>query len=298
MIAVNRIINELGIGARRITISTVGIVPIIRRITNDSSRRSLSPSDSPDKQEVLPQFRLAISLHSASDEERTALLPANARNGGLNALMEALREYCDVTGRRITIEWALIAGKNDNVQTAQQLGRLLVRHPQYPLRPDLVHVNVIPLNPTAMFNGRPSQAGSVNIFCQTLINDFGISCTPRVRRGIDIDAGCGQLTTKYRESQNEQQMQQLTVNELRDFIPQNPVVGVYDDNDDTVSDDDREDYNDALSMTVDLDDYDSPINNEMTIELSNDDSVDASETNRLISLVQGTTINLSNLDQK
>ena len=298
MIAVNRIINELGIGARRITISTVGIVPIIRRITNDSSRRSLSPSDSPDKQEVLPQFRLAISLHSASDEERTALLPANARNGGLNALMEALREYCDVTGRRITIEWALIAGKNDNVQTAQQLGRLLVRHPQYPLRPDLVHVNVIPLNPTAMFNGRPSQAGSVNIFCQTLINDFGISCTPRVRRGIDIDAGCGQLTTKYRESQNEQQKQQLTVNELHDFIPQNPVVGVYDDNDDTVSDDDREEYNDALSMTVDLDDYDSPINNEMTIELSNDDSVDASETNRLISLVQGTTINLSNLDQK
>ena len=226
------------------------------------------------------------------------LLPANARNGGLNALMEALREYCDVTGRRITIEWALIAGKNDNVQTAQQLGRLLVRHPQYPLRPDLVHVNVIPLNPTAMFNGRPSQAGSVNIFCQTLINDFGISCTPRVRRGIDIDAGCGQLTTKYRESQNEQQKQQLTVNELHDFIPQNPVVGVYDDNDDTVSDDDREDYNDALSMTVDLDDYDSPINNEMTIELSNDDSVDASETNRIISLVQGTTINLSNLDQK
>ena len=120
MLAVNRIIQELGIGARRITISTVGIVPIIRKITHDSSRRSVMTTtthmtdDDDDNSridtttasqksstDVLPQFRLAISLHSASDDERTALLPANARNGGLNALMEALREYCDVTGRRI-----------------------------------------------------------------------------------------------------------------------------------------------------------------------------------------------------
>ena len=95
-------------------------------------------------------------------------------------------------------------------------------------------------------NGGPSQAGSVNIFCQTL-NTLG------VQRGIDIDVGCGQFTTKFRESQNEQPSQQLTVNELRDFIPQTPVVGVNDNNDDTVSNDDREDCNDALSMTVDLD---------------------------------------------
>jgi 23S rRNA (adenine2503-C2)-methyltransferase len=305
MIAVNRIINELGIGARRITISTVGIVPIIRRITKDSSRRSILPADTISAKQnsavvsttttntnaatdVLPQFRLAISLHSASDAERTVLLPANARNGGLNALMEALREYCDVTGRRITIEWALIAGKNDNVSTAQQLGRLLVRHPQYPLRPDLVHVNVIPLNPTAMFNGRPSQTGSVNLFCQTLINEFGISCTPRVRRGIDIDAGCGQLTTKYRESQQE--VQPTKSNELRDFIPQNPaVVGVYDDDDDEMNENDHDSFNeDALSVAVDWDN---------DIELNDDDNIDTSETDRLISLVQGTTINLSSLEQ-
>lgn len=334
MIAVNRIIQELGIGARRITISTVGIVPIIRKITHDSSRRSTmtliedhqngrkdttttTTTSTPAATDVLPQFRLAISLHSASDDERTALLPANARNGGLNALMEALREYCDVTGRRITIEWALIAGQNDNIQTAQQLGRLLVRHPQYPLRPDLVHVNVIPLNPTAMFQGRPSQAGSVNLFCQTLINEFGISCTPRVRRGIDIDAGCGQLTTKYRESQSEPNQNEESsiapdnsrgsassnaTASLRDFIPQNPIVGVYDDDEEEeeadveiLSDDDRDDFNDSATVTVDWDDN----SDDMTIELINKGSaIDTSETDRLISLVQGTTINLSNLDEK
>jgi adenine C2-methylase RlmN of 23S rRNA A2503 and tRNA A37 len=280
MIAVNRIINELGIGARRITISTVGIVPIIRKITSHSPQRTTIPTTvqaaaaittrkRPQQQQthaqnetidvnnhdptldniVLPQFRLAVSLHCATDEERTALLPANARNGGLTALMEALREYCDVTGRRITIEWALIAGQNDNVYTAQQLGRLLVRHPQYPLRPDLVHVNVIPLNPTALFEGQPSRAVSVNAFCHTLIHEFGISCTPRVRRGIDIDAGCGQLTTKYQQSQREAGVEkndstiigngnvQSRVS-LRDFIPQTPVIGVYDEDEDDDDDDD------------------------------------------------------------
>ena len=323
--AVHRIINELGIGARRITISTVGIVPIIRKITSDSHRRSIDvPSDNHHAVAAstetttspvsLPQFRLAISLHNASDEERTALLPANARNGGLNALMEALREYCDVTGRRITIEWALIAGQNDNVPTAQQLGRLLVRHPQFRLRPDLVHVNVIPLNPTAMFNGRPSQAGSVNVFCQTLINEFGISCTPRVRRGIDIDAGCGQLTTMYRESQNPAipASSRAATESLKDFMPRQPVVGVYDDDDDDddtdddlVSDNDRDDrYNDAVTVAVDWDAHDSPnaSSDEMSNELINDDNDnnvidDTREVDRLISLVQGTTINLSELDK-
>ena len=322
--AVHRIINELGIGARRITISTVGIVPIIRKITSDSHRRSIDvPSDNHHAAAAstetttspvsLPQFRLAISLHSASDEERTTLLPANARNGGLNALMEALREYCDVTGRRITIEWALIAGQNDNVPTAQQLGRLLVRHPQFRLRPDLVHVNVIPLNPTAMFNGRPSQAGSVNVFCQTLINEFGISCTPRVRRGIDIDAGCGQLTTMYRESQNPAipTSSRAATESLKDFMPRQPVVGVYDDDDDDdtdddlVSDNDRDDrYNDAATVAVDWDAHDSPnaSSDEMSNELINDgddnnEIDDTREVDRLISLVQGTTVNLSELDK-
>jgi hypothetical protein len=324
--AVHRIINELGIGARRITISTVGIVPIIHKITADS-RRPTNHNDTNENNDhsssgLLPQFRLAISLHSANDEERTALLPANARNGGLNALMEALKEYCDVTGRRITIEWALIAGQNDNIQTAQQLGRLLVRHPQYPLRPDLVHVNVIPLNPTALYDGQPSRPNSVNVFCQTLMNEFGISCTPRVRRGIDIDAGCGQLTTKFRQQQQQQDDEKknsfdnvnsnvessltsqttATTTTILDFIPPSPqkpvVIGVY--NDDEYNDDEEEngeDYNDSVSvsMSVDLDDGD----NVMDMVLKNEEGHDhhyKSEADRLISLVQGTTINLSNLD--
>ena len=94
--AVNRITKELGIGARRITISTVGVVPNIRKMIHD---------------EDMPQVKLAVSLHCASDEERTALLPANARYGGLAELMNVIKEYIDTTGRRMTLEWALIEGR-------------------------------------------------------------------------------------------------------------------------------------------------------------------------------------------
>lgn len=262
MTAVQRIISELGIGARRITISTVGIVPNIRKLTQQHAE--------------LPQFRLAVSLHSATDKDRTALLPANGRNGGLNALMEALREYIDVTGRRITVEWALIAGENDTVETARQLGRLLTRHPKFPLRPDLVHVNVIPLNPTALYEGQPSRAPAVNAFCDTVLQEFGISCTPRVRRGIDIDAGCGQLTTKLREEDQKVEDTAANVSKektLDDFISQPSVsVGVYDDAEE------EKDNVDGLQDDMDV------------------VPQDEGEAQRLISLIQGTTIDLSALD--
>jgi 23S rRNA (adenine2503-C2)-methyltransferase len=256
MSAVQRIISELGIGARRITISTVGIVPNIRQLTEHHAE--------------LPHFRLAVSLHSATDAERTALLPANGRNGGLNALMEALRDYIDCTGRRITVEWALIAGENDTVETARQLGRLLTRHPRFPLRPDLVHVNVIPLNPTAQYTGQPSRAPAVNAFCATLLEEFGISCTPRVRRGIDIDAGCGQLTTRLREEEEVAVSKEKT---LHDFMPRPPVSrGVYND---------------------DEDDDDDTARNDMGVVPQEE-----GEAQRLISLIQGTTIDLSALDDQ
>ncbi len=173
--AVDRIIHDVGIGARKITISTVGVVPNIRKLYLDST---------------IPQIRLAVSLHCATDDERSALLPANRRFGGLEALMTTLKEYIDTTGRRITLEWALIEHQNDTPETARSLGRLIQ---QYGLRRDMIHVNVIPLNPTGGFAGSPSGRQRVQEFVRVLDQDFGIACTPRVRRGIDIDAGCGQL---------------------------------------------------------------------------------------------------------
>jgi len=90
--AIQRINKELGIGARRITISTVGIVPNIRKLYED-----------PD----MPPVRLAVSLHCATDEERSALLPANRRYGGLEELMGAIKDYQEKSGSRVTLEWAV-----------------------------------------------------------------------------------------------------------------------------------------------------------------------------------------------
>eukprot|EP00980_Cylindrotheca_fusiformis_P026901 scaffold17935_cov65-Cylindrotheca_fusiformis.AAC.1 len=186
--AVQRIQSELGIGHRKITISTVGIVPNIYKLAND-----------------LPQVRLAVSLHCASDNDRTELLPANKRNGGLDALMQSLQDYISKTKRRITLEWALIEGENDTPEVAHQLGKLIQKW----LRRDMVHVNVIPLNPTGGYGGSPSGRKRVNDFCQVLENPpYGVACTPRVRRGIDIDAGCGQLTAKVLEKNTKSKPQQ------------------------------------------------------------------------------------------
>mmetsp|Transcript_26214 Transcript_26214/g.56221 ORF Transcript_26214/g.56221 Transcript_26214/m.56221 type:complete len:712 (-) Transcript_26214:45-2180(-) len=234
--AVNRINSELGIGARRITVSTVGVVPSIKKLY------------APDTE--MPQVRLAVSLHCADDAERTKLLPANERYGGLNELMVTLKEYIDTTGRRVTLEWALIAHQNDGIDTARQLGNLVRK---YGLRRDMIHVNVIPLNPTQGFEGaKPSNVKRVNAFCDCLKNDYGISATPRVRRGIDIDAGCGQLKAKIQkreQKKEQQQLQQETIAEatdtatLADFLPEpsSTVIGVYDDyGNDNDNDDDEE----------------------------------------------------------
>lgn len=185
MTAIRRMNDELGIGARRITVSTVGVVPSIRKLAEETL-----------------QIRLAISLHCASEEERSALLPANQRYGGIEELLSSIREYIEKTRRRVTFEWALIEGQNDDPSTARQLGRLLKRHG---IRRDMTHINVIPLNPTGGFVGGPSGRKSVSDFCSTLDSEFGISATPRMRRGIDIDAGCGQLKAaiKKREKKDE-----------------------------------------------------------------------------------------------
>ena len=210
--AVNRITTELGIGARKITISTVGVVPNIRKLTEDDE---------------MPPIRLAVSLHNANNEARTKLMPANGRYGGLDELMGSLKNYIDTTGRRITLEWALIEGQNDTPQVASELGQLIRR---FGLRRDMVHVNVIPLNPTGGFAGSPSGRKRVDEFINTLVDKFGIACTPRMRRGIDINAGCGQLKAKLqRKEQQESSSPTLTDRDIQSFVVQTPMVGVYND---------------------------------------------------------------------
>jgi 23S rRNA (adenine2503-C2)-methyltransferase len=168
--AVRRLMDEdgLGIGQRHITISTVGLVPAIRRFADEGL-----------------QVRLAISLHAATNEERSALLPVNRRYP-IEELIDAVAYYIEQTNRRVTFEWTLIARQNDSPEVAHRLGRLL--------RGMLVHVNVIPLNPTAGYDGAPSDPERVQRFVDVLAG-YGLSATIRVRRGIDVDAGCGQLST-------------------------------------------------------------------------------------------------------
>jgi 23S rRNA (adenine2503-C2)-methyltransferase len=132
--------------------------------------------------EGLP-ITLAVSLHAPDDELRNQLLPINRRYP-LDELMAAVSDYVDKTGRRVTIEYALIDRVNDGPTEAERLAVLL--------RSLLCHVNLIPLNPTPGSSLRPSSRERVSAFRDVLVEQ-GISTTVRMRRGIDIEAGCGQL---------------------------------------------------------------------------------------------------------
>jgi 23S rRNA (adenine2503-C2)-methyltransferase len=156
----------LAIAPRFITLSTVGVVPGIRRLADE--RRP---------------FRLAVSLHGATDEERARLVPP-ARRWLLAELIDACRYYSETLQRRIFFEWALIEGTNDGPEQAHALGRLL--------RGLEAHVNLIPLNPTTGYDGRPAQVVAVKAF-QAVLAEYGLPSTVRQRRGIDVAAGCGQL---------------------------------------------------------------------------------------------------------
>ena len=173
--AVDRMTNPTGIGLgnRKITISTVGMIPAIKRYADEKR-----------------QTPLAISLHAATDAERTKLIPVN-KKWPIGELMEACRYYINQTGRRITFEWALIRGENDTVEQGELLGQLL--------KGLLCHVNLIPLNLTNGYDGRPSDPESVQAFRERL-TAHGVSNTVRVRRGLDIQAGCGQLRDRVMHS--------------------------------------------------------------------------------------------------
>ena len=156
-------------GARRITISTVGLVPMIERFADEKR-----------------QMNLAISLHAATDELRAELLPINQKYP-LAEVFRAARYYYATTHRRVTFEWALIAGKNDTPEQARAFIQLAQGLP--------CHVNVIPLNPTREYTGAASTRERVAAF-KKILESHDIPCTVRVRRGIDVEAGCGQLAVK------------------------------------------------------------------------------------------------------
>jgi 23S rRNA (adenine2503-C2)-methyltransferase len=164
--------SGLGLGAERITLSTVGVVPGIRRMADEAR-----------------PIHLAVSLHSASQKERAALVPA-ARRWPLDELMAACRHFCATLDRRIFFEWTLIDGSNDTAEHAHAVGRLIRGLP--------AQVNLIPLNPTAGYSGAPSRGEAARRFQRILTDDYGLPSTVRQRRGIDIAAGCGQLAAPPR----------------------------------------------------------------------------------------------------
>jgi 23S rRNA (adenine2503-C2)-methyltransferase len=171
--AIERIHHDLGISARRITVSTVGLAPAIRRLAG----------------EELP-VTLAVSLHAPTNAERDALVPLNRRYP-ISEVLDAAAEFAGARGRRVTFEYACIAGVNDSRAQADALGRLLGAFTGV----GGAHVNLIPLNPTGGFGGRATLAPSLRAFADRL-RDHGVAATVRRNRGTDIDAACGQLRSR------------------------------------------------------------------------------------------------------
>ena len=166
--ATERLHRDLGLSARHLTISTVGVVPGIRRLAT----------------EALP-VNLAVSLHAADDDLRDELVPINRRSP-LSTLMDACAGYLQAKGRRLSFEWALIDGVNDRDHDADLL---VERARSLPLP---AHVNLIPLNPTPGYPVRGTPPARVQAFRDRL-RVGGVNATIRQTRGTEIDAACGQL---------------------------------------------------------------------------------------------------------
>jgi 23S rRNA (adenine2503-C2)-methyltransferase len=158
--------NGLGLAQRHITVSTVGLVPAIRRLAMEDL-----------------QVTLALSLHAPDDELRNELVPVNTR-WNVAEVLDAAWEYADRTGRRISIEYAMIRDVNDQSWRAELLGRLLTGR--------LAHVNLIPLNPTPGSRWDASPKPVEREFVR-LLRAAGVPTTVRDTRGKEIDGACGQL---------------------------------------------------------------------------------------------------------
>jgi 23S rRNA (adenine2503-C2)-methyltransferase len=174
--AAHRLHRGFGLSARAITISTVGLVPGIRRAAA----------------EPLP-VNLAVSIHAATDEVRDRLVPVN-RTWPIAELLEAVEEYVAATRRRVSFEYALMADVNDDLEQARKLGRLLA-----PLRVPgsgghAAHVNLIPYNPTPGTGFAPPSKAAVRRF-RDAVAAAGVPVSVRTNRGVGIDAACGQLRT-------------------------------------------------------------------------------------------------------
>src|SRR5437016_9041564 len=174
-----RILNSpdgFNLGARHMTVSTVGLVPAIHKLS----------------QEPL-QVNLAISLHAPTDELRGQTMPIN-RKYPLQELLAACKDYIAATGRQVTFEYVLIAGVNDTSAHAHQLGQLLAPLKQF------AHVNCIPVNATGA-SYRPSGPDAIRTF-RDILREHSVSNSVRAERGDDIAAACGQLRTRFEKSRN------------------------------------------------------------------------------------------------
>ena len=156
------------------TVSTVGLVPAIQRLTAENL-----------------QVRLAVSLHAPDDELRDTLVPINDR-WKVDEVLTAARGYADTTGRRVSIEYALIREINDQPWRADLLGAVLRRK-----LGQLVHVNLIPLNPTPGSQWDASPRPVQDEFVRR-VRAAGVACTVRDTRGQEIAAACGQLAATER----------------------------------------------------------------------------------------------------
>jgi 23S rRNA (adenine2503-C2)-methyltransferase len=166
----------MGIGARRITVSTVGLPDKIRELAR-----------------LGKQYNLAVSLHASNDTLRTQLVPVNSKIG-IAAILDATDDYFDQTGRRVTYEYVLLGGMNDAPEHARELVTLLQNR--------FAHVNVIPMNhvETLPFV-EPNERRKREFIA--ILEAAGIPATIRKRKGADIDAACGQLRLKQEQSSTE-----------------------------------------------------------------------------------------------
>lgn len=164
--SIRRMVEVMGMGARSLTVSTVGIVPGILRLAEEPW-----------------QVNLAISLHAADDELRESLVPINRRYP-IADLEAAAQRFFEAKGRRVSIEWTMMDGVNDTEEQALALASIALR-----IR---AHVNLIALNPTPLSEARASSTLHIEQFARVLAEQ-GVNVTIRDTRGRDIDAACGQL---------------------------------------------------------------------------------------------------------
>jgi len=161
--------DTLNFSPRRVTVSTIGLVPFIERLTAEG----------------LP-VNLAISLHAPDDELRSRMIPVN-RKYPIAAITAAARAHAERTGRRVSYEYVMLSGVNDSIEQAGRLARV-VKH-------RLSHVNLIPMNPIDGSPLSPPSKSHTQAF-QSVLQAAGISTTIRATRGLDIDAACGQLRAR------------------------------------------------------------------------------------------------------